>query len=64
LQEAGVQILIYEPSLADSNYLGVPLIATLEDFKARADLIVANRVDKKLEDVAHKLFSRDLFGTG
>ena len=64
LLEAGVGIVIYEPSLIDSTYRGVPLIKELADFKARSDLIVANRIDNQLDDVAHKLFSRDLFGSG
>jgi UDPglucose 6-dehydrogenase len=64
LLEAGVGIVIYEPSLIDSTYRGAPLIKELADFKARSDLIVANRVDNQLDDVAHKLFSRDLFGSG
>ena len=64
LLEAGVGIVIYEPSLIDSTYRGVPLIKELADFKARSDLIVANRIDNQLDDVAHKLFSRDLYGSG
>ena len=64
LLEAGVGIVIYEPLLTDRTYRGAPLITELADFKARSDLIVANRIDNQLDDVAHKLFSRDLFGSG
>ena len=64
LLEAGVEVVIYEPSLTDRTYQAAPLINELVDFKARSDLIVANRIDNQLDDVAHKLFSRDLFGSG
>jgi UDPglucose 6-dehydrogenase len=64
LLEAGVGIVIYEPSLTDRTYQGAPVITELADFKARSDLIIANRIDNQLDDVAHKLFSRDLFGFG
>ena len=64
LLEAGVGIVIYEPLLTDRTYRGAPLITELADFKASSDLIVANRIDNQLDDVSHKLFSRDLFGSG
>lgn len=64
LLEGGVDIIIYEPSLSGSVYLGMPLITELADFKMRADVIVANRIDDLLRDVVDNVFSRDLFGFG
>ena len=54
--------MIYEPYLKQRVYLGSEVIADLDEFKQRADVIVANRCHQCLNDVMEKVFSRDLFG--
>jgi UDPglucose 6-dehydrogenase len=62
LQAKGVPISIYEPVLQQSEYLGIPVIRDLGDFKERSDLILANRRVPELADVSERLYTRDVFG--
>jgi len=56
-----VKIIIYEPLLTKDNDLGFELENDLNLFKTTADIIITNRVSDDLSDVAHKLFTRDVF---
>ena len=62
LKTEPVDIVIYEPYLKQRVYLGSEVITDLDEFKQRADVIVANRRHQCLNDVMEKVFSRDLFG--
>lgn len=61
LRQSGVDIIIYEPSLTDDLFEGIAVVDDIDVFKTRADIIIANRHDTELEDVLHKLYSRDVF---
>lgn len=54
-------MLVYEPTLADSEFLGTEVTHDLDDFKRRADVIVANRWNEELMDVAERVYTRDLY---
>lgn len=43
--------------------LGVEYVPDIDEFKNRTDIIIANRVDKAIEDVLDKVYSRDIFGS-
>ncbi len=58
----GHATVICEPLLQETEFGRVPVSRALAAFKAGADLIVANRRDPDLADVAHKVYTRDLFG--
>lgn len=58
----GVEVIIFEPEYKDADFVGSKVVASMDEFKLSADLIVANRVDDCLSDVEAKVFSRDLFG--
>ncbi|MDD9798162.1 MAG: nucleotide sugar dehydrogenase [Alphaproteobacteria bacterium] len=62
LKAKGVEIIIYEPNLQAQTFFNSAVLTDLEDFKARADMIIANRYVKELENVKHIVFTRDLFG--
>ena len=62
LKARGVTVLVYEPVLQDEAFFEAEIVRDLEAFKARSELIVANRVTAELEDVSDKIYTRDLFG--
>jgi UDPglucose 6-dehydrogenase len=62
VREAGVDVLIYEPKLQTNEFLQARVIKDLDEFKRSADVIIANRMSKTLDDVAYKIFTRDQFG--
>lgn len=57
----GVPVLVYEPTLGASEFFGSEVTHDLDDFKERADVIVANRWSEELENVSEKVYTRDLF---
>jgi UDPglucose 6-dehydrogenase len=63
LKAKGVEVLVYEPELQEQEFFGSEVLHDLEQLKARADLIVANRRVPELDDVAEKVYTRDLFGS-
>lgn len=57
----GYKVIVYEPNYDNPTYLDATINNDLDSFKKEADIIIANRVDEKLSDVADKIFTRDIF---
>tara|TARA_Y100000588_G_C14046344_1_gene835138 strand:+ start:245 stop:796 length:552 start_codon:yes stop_codon:yes gene_type:complete len=58
----GIQVIVFEPELQESTFFNSKVTQDLNELKISADVIIANRMVKELQDVAEKIYTRDLFG--
>lgn len=61
LEENNINIVIYEPTYIFDKFENYDVINDLKEFKSRCDVIIANRIEKELEDIIDKVYTRDLY---
>lgn len=63
IKAKGVEVVVYEPEMAEPRFFGSRVTHDLADFKACSEVILANRLTPDLADVTDRVFTRDLFGS-
>lgn len=61
LKDRNINVVIYEPTIKENTFDGIEVIHDLKLFKEMSDVIVANRLEKELEDCKEFIYSRDIF---
>ncbi|MFC7504782.1 nucleotide sugar dehydrogenase [Nocardioides sp. CPCC 206347] len=62
IKARGVKVIVFEPELDQKRFFNSKVIGDLDEFKAKADVIITNRRCELLDDVAAKVYTRDIYG--
>lgn len=61
IKAKGIEVVLYEPALKESEFFKSRVISDLEEFKKISDVVVANRLTEDINDIVEKVYTRDIF---
>jgi UDPglucose 6-dehydrogenase len=61
IKAKGIEVVVFEPTLTESEFFNSRVIKDFEEFKRISDVIVTNRLSDEIKDVIDKVYTRDLF---
>lgn len=61
LKDAQIPVEIYEPTFIGNDFMGIPVIHDIDEFKNDCDVIICNRYSEELRDCADRIYTRDLW---
>ena len=61
IRSEGIQVVIYEPTLKEDEFMKYSIIHDLDEFKKMSDVIIAKRMSEELLDVSEKIYTRDVY---
>ena len=62
IRSRGVEVIVFEPTIDSLNFDGYPVTQDFKEFAHKSDLILTNRMYPELNEVQHKVYTRDIFG--